>query len=87
MAESEIVMQGVELMLIGMGTVFVFLTLLVFTTAGMSRLIALLPAEEVPVAAQSAPAASSAPTPRTPGNALKAAISTAIHRHRSRDQK
>ena len=30
--------DALELMLAGMGTVFVFLTLLVFATAGMSRL-------------------------------------------------
>ncbi len=37
--ESSLVQQGVELMLVGMGTVFVFLTLLVFATSAMSALV------------------------------------------------
>lgn len=36
---SELLQQGFELMAVGMGTVFFFLTLLVFATAGMSSLI------------------------------------------------
>lgn len=37
---DELINQGLELMLLGMGTVFVFLTLLVFTTSFMSKAIA-----------------------------------------------
>lgn len=37
-AASDLLMQGVELMLVGMGTVFVFLTLLVLATQAMSSL-------------------------------------------------
>ena len=37
--ENTLLAQGVELMLIGMGTVFVFLTLLVLATTLMSRLV------------------------------------------------
>ena len=40
--ESSLLNQGLELMLVGMGTVFVFLTLLVLATAAMSTLIARL---------------------------------------------
>ena len=36
---NELFVQGLELMLVGMGTVFVFLTLLVLATAAMSRLV------------------------------------------------
>ncbi|MEQ8861242.1 MAG: OadG family protein [Pseudomonadales bacterium] len=36
---SDLLTQGLELMVVGMGTVFAFLTLLVFATATMSRLI------------------------------------------------
>ena len=36
---SELLEQGLELMLAGMGTVFVFLTLLVFATSAMSALV------------------------------------------------
>ena len=36
---ADLFAQGLELMLVGMGTVFVFLTLLVVATAAMSRLV------------------------------------------------
>jgi oxaloacetate decarboxylase gamma subunit len=36
---TSLVWQGLELMLVGMGTVFAFLILLVFATALMSRLV------------------------------------------------
>ncbi|MFP6817305.1 MAG: OadG family protein [Pseudomonadales bacterium] len=39
---SDLMAQGLELMLAGMGTVFVFLTALVGATLLMSRLVALL---------------------------------------------
>jgi len=37
--EADLLTQGVELMLVGMGTVFVFLTLLVGATTLMSRVV------------------------------------------------
>lgn len=37
--QEEIISQGVDLMLFGMGTVFVFLTLLVVITGIMSNLV------------------------------------------------
>ena len=37
--ENQLLAQGVELMLVGMGTVFLFLTLLVIATTLMSRLV------------------------------------------------
>ncbi|PWQ96493.1 OadG family protein [Leucothrix pacifica] len=37
--ESSLIAQGFDLMLFGMGTVFVFLTLLIFATTAMSKAI------------------------------------------------
>ena len=62
--------QGLTLMLVGMGTVFVFLTLLVAATTLMSALTARLspaPAAEAPVSDEEV-----------------AAVSAAINRHRQR---
>jgi len=36
---DSLIQQGVNLMLFGMGTVFVFLTILIFATGGMSKII------------------------------------------------
>ena len=36
---NELLAEGLQLMLVGMGTVFAFLTLLVFATHAMSRLV------------------------------------------------
>lgn len=44
--ESDLLEQGLELMLAGMGTVFVFLTSLVFATTAMSALVARFLPEE-----------------------------------------
>ncbi len=53
--EGELLEQGLELMLAGMGTVFVFLTVLVFATTGMSALVRRF--EPAPVAASEGPTA------------------------------
>ncbi|KZX60588.1 oxaloacetate decarboxylase [Halioglobus sp. HI00S01] len=77
---DDIVGQGVELMVYGMGTVVVFLALLVVITTMMSRLMTRyfpeLPAPE--------------PAPRKPVSAapaegeVVAAITAAIHQHRNK---
>ncbi len=76
--EPSLIDQGVELMLFGMGTVVVFLTLLVIATSVMSTLLSrYAPAPEVAdVDAAVAPASADA--------TLLAVISAAIHKHRSR---
>jgi oxaloacetate decarboxylase gamma subunit len=66
---------GVELMLIGMGTVFFFLTLLVMATSGMSRLVT-----------RFVPSVISPDTPGTVADDEVAAISAAIAVHRSRNR-
>ncbi len=37
--DNSLIDQGFSLMLFGMGTVFIFLTILIFATGGMSRII------------------------------------------------
>ena len=80
---ASIVEQGVELMLFGMGTVILFLGLLVLATTLMSRMLArYFPEPEpapVPVRVASTPVAGD--------SELVAAISAAILRHRKRHRR
>ena len=84
--QGDIVSQGLELMLFGMGTVLVFLTLLVIAISFMSRIIGrFFPEVETPINR----GAGLAKQPAAPGLAVEdanliAVISAAIHRHRSR---
>lgn len=50
---SDLMMNGLNLMLLGMGTVFVFLTLLVIGTFSMSRLVMMMPGAAEPDAQSS----------------------------------
>jgi oxaloacetate decarboxylase gamma subunit len=77
--EESLINQGLELMLFGMGTVIVFLTLLVYATTAMSLLVQkFFPAEQ-----ERAPALVSSSTPAVDATTL-AVIAAAIHQHRSR---
>ena len=69
---SPLVSEGLNLALYGMGTVFVFLTLLVLATMLMSWL----------VAQQETAAVMALPTDSADARTI-AAISAAIHRHRN----
>lgn len=75
--QDSLMQQGLDLLVFGMGTVFVFLALLVLTTHLMSWLVSRFeqPAVPVPPAAAAAGAGDSE---------LVAVISAAIHKHRSR---
>jgi len=68
---------GLELVLLGMGTVFAFLTLLVFVTSLMSRLIMRFSSVEtlnpVPLTANGQPG---------PSPVILAAVATAVRRYR-----
>ncbi len=75
MNQPQLLEQGLELMLYGMGTVVVFLSLLVLATTLMSRVVARL--SPAPVAAETAAGA-------TPDELTVAVISAAIHAHRAR---
>lgn len=83
METESIISEGINLMLMGMGTVFVFLTILVFVTSFISSLIQkYLPensAEVLPTARTSLSSGKNNP-------ALLAVISTAIHAHRSNEK-
>jgi oxaloacetate decarboxylase gamma subunit len=69
--QNELINEGLTLMLAGMGTVFVFLTVLVIAMTLMSRLVIRL--QPAAVAAEAAP---------TGGDDEIAAIAAAITEHR-----
>jgi oxaloacetate decarboxylase gamma subunit len=74
---QDLVSQGIELTLFGMGTVVVFLTLLVFITAGMSAFVArFFPPPPPP------PASAPSPAPAASDARLMAVISAAVYRYR-----
>lgn len=81
--QGDIIAQGVELMLYGMGTVVVFLGLLVLATFGMSGLITrYFPEPELPpVTARVRSPGKAAPAELDPG--VVAVITAAIHQHRN----
>lgn len=82
--QGDIVSQGVELMLYGMGTVVLFLALLVVVTTAMSRFIVrYFPEEEVTSSAEAAlqRLRGQQQTPAEDPN-LVAVISAAIHQYR-----
>ena len=73
--DSNLIGKGVELMLFGMGTVVLFLSLLVVVTSAMSALVSrFAPAEEIPPAPESGEALAD--------DVLLAVITAAIHKHR-----
>ena len=80
MAISELLASGLELMLLGMGIVFVFLTILVITLRGMCALAARFDDGEPEVAA---PAAVNVTDGGAADSTVVAVISAAIARYRS----
>ena len=80
--ESSIIERGLDLMLFGMGTVFVFLTVLIFATTAMSAVISKWFPEKVVEAATSKKRAASPSLAIAPAklNILQAAID----KHRNR---
>ena len=80
--QETLIDQGLNLMLFGMGTVFVFLTILVFATSLMSKIVGRFDGEEPPAAA--APESPAAPVNHQPSPQVMAAIRKAIAAHRQR---
>lgn len=77
--QASLIDQGFSLMLYGMGTVFVFLTILVFATSLMSKLVQrFAPADEAPAPSD----ATAQPTPTKLSPQILAAIKKAIQQHR-----
>lgn len=75
----EQVSNGLILMLLGMGVVFVFLTLLVFSTKLLSFLVRRFLPEKTSVAPQRRPAAATVPSVADSANAeVVAAITAAV---------
>lgn len=82
--QGDIVAQGVELMLFGMGTVVLFLAALVLATTGMSGFITrYFPQPELPpVNARERGAPDAVASELDPG--VVAVITAAIHQHRNK---
>ena len=83
MTPSELLLEGVELMLFGMGFVFIFLVLLVGVVSLMSRLIATF-APSVATSAISSPAPGVRSASHEPDAETLVAIQSAIAQHRAR---
>lgn len=83
MAPTDLLLEGVELMLFGMGFVFAFLILLIFTIRLMSWLIVRFIPELAPVNATSQRKTMDSPAPPVDSETLTA-IKLAIQQHRAR---
>lgn len=78
---SNLLFDGVNLMLLGMGSVFVFLTVLVLTMSGVSRLIIAISGDDL----YSDPQAHPLPAePEKEHDEIIAVISAAISRYRNK---
>lgn len=81
MNSTELLMEGVDLMLMGMGAVFVFLTALVGIITLMSKLVGKYFPDAVPVPK---PVRRAPPAPGVVDPELIAVIGAAVKQHRSR---
>ena len=82
MTSSQLLLEGVELMLMGMGSVFFFLALLILCIRLMARVIErFAPVQHAREASASASVKSVA---QGPGPDVLAAIQLALHQHRAR---
>ncbi len=79
MNSGDLLAEGLGLMLLGMGTVFVFLTILVYATSLMSTLV-----QKYVPAQPAAKSSHSGPGGQLNDQTLLAVISAAIHAHRAK---
>ncbi len=82
MSQAELMNEGLSLMMFGMGFVFIFLTVLVFATSLMSKIVLII-APEKPACAARSPAPVAAVDPST-DPVLLAVIADAVSQHRAR---
>ena len=87
MVSSDLFMEGVSLMLFGMGFVFLFLTALVGGTSLMSRVVRRYFPESVVAAAAPAHTAMPAATAKSDDTELVAVITVAIRMHRDKQSR
>ncbi|MFM2476453.1 OadG family protein [Celerinatantimonas sp. MCCC 1A17872] len=77
---EELLSEGLTLMMLGMGFVFIFLLFLVFMTQLMSKIVARL--EKPQLATQPSPP-TSIPTDTPTHDELIAVLTAAVHHHRA----
>lgn len=82
MQPSELISEGISLMLFGMGFVFVFLTLLVYATGTMSNVVARFVKQAPAETANNKPAPASAPAAGN-NDELIAVMTAAVHKFRA----
>jgi oxaloacetate decarboxylase gamma subunit len=82
MTSSQLLLEGVELMLMGMGSVFFFLALLILCIRLMARVIERF--APAPHAREAGAPASAKLVGQEPGPDVLAAIQLALHQHRAR---
>tara|TARA_R110002049_G_scaffold23705_4_gene84045 strand:+ start:350 stop:643 length:294 start_codon:yes stop_codon:yes gene_type:complete len=81
MQDLELLQDGLALMALGMGVVFVFLTILVISVTLMSKLIGRY--QPAPVAVETGKKASPSSVSSAHDDEVMAVISAAVHRYRS----
>lgn len=81
---NELIQDGFGLLVLGMGFVFLFLVLLIYSTRFMSTLLSKYFPEAAPVVKTSNATAGVKPTAQVQDEHLKAVITAAIHQHRNK---
>jgi oxaloacetate decarboxylase gamma subunit len=80
---ESLISQGLSLMVFGMGFVFVFLTLLVFVTKLMSKLVMKFEPEAPIAPAKKSRKRAEPETPDNNNDEIVAVITAAVHQYRS----